>query len=289
MSDERLTLRDGRTLAWREYGPSAGRPLLRFQGTPGSRLSRYPHEDSYERLDVRVVVFDRPGYGASTRLPGRGIATVADDAAELLDHLGLERVHAVGGSGGGPHVLAFAAKHPARACAATVVVGGTPLEEEDTRGLIQLNRDAWHAAHESWEALHALLAPVREELLADPLAGFRHTMEAAPASDRAVLDDPDWQRVFVEDVTEALRPGAEGWTDEGMALTLAWDFEPSDVECSVTWWHGVDDANTPLSGVRRLLATMSGVDLRVWKDAGHLEPFHRHDEILSELLARGAS
>src|SRR5262249_53766823 len=208
VSDGFLELRDGRRLAWREYGPPAGRPVLRFQGTPGSRFSRHAHEDSYERLDVRVVVFDRPGYGASTRLPGRGISVVADDAAELLDHLGLDVVHAIGGSGGGPPVLAVAVKHPSPRRAATVVVGGTPLEEEeDIEGLIELNRAAWHAAHESWDALYALLAPVREHILADPLAGFRGTMEAAPASDQAVLNDPDWQRVFVEDVTEAFRPG----------------------------------------------------------------------------------
>ena len=87
-------------------------------------------------------------------------------------------------------------------------------------------------------------------------------------------------------MTEAFRPGAEGWTDEGMALTLPWDFEPAAVGCSVTWWHRANDANTPLGAVRRLLETMAPVDLRVWSDAGHLEPFHRHDEILEELLAR---
>ena len=101
MSEGRLTLRDGRTLAWREYGPPDGTPMLRFQGTPGSRYSRYPHEESYDRLRVRVLVFDRPGYGASTRLPGRGVAIVADDAAELLDHRGLDEIHVSGGSGGG--------------------------------------------------------------------------------------------------------------------------------------------------------------------------------------------
>jgi len=286
VSGGRLTLRDGRTLAWNEYGPEGGRPVLRFQGTPGSRYSRYPHEDAYERLGTRIVLFDRPGYGASTRLPGRGISAVADDAVELLDHLGLDRVHAIGGSGGGPHVLAFAANHPSRVRAATVVVGATLLEEEDLTGLIDLNRQAWHAAHAGWDALHTLLAPLREEIVADPLAGFRHVMETAPESDKAVLEDPDWQRVLVEDVGESLRPGAEGWTDEGLALTLPWDFDPTAVACSLTWWHGANDANAPLSGVHRLLATMDRVDLRLWEEAGHLEPFHRHDEILSELLAR---
>ena len=286
MSDGQLTLRDGRTLAWREYGPSAGRPILRFQGTPGSRNSRHPHEDAYDRLDAHVIVFDRPGYGASSRLPGRGVAVVADDAAELLDHLGLDAVHVSGGSGGGPHALAFAANHPERARAATVVVGMAPLEEEDLGGLIDLNRQGWHAAREGWDAMYELLAPMRESVLADPLAGFRAAMEAAPASDQAVMDDPAWQRVLVEDVTEAFRPGAEGWADEAMALTLPWDFYVADVQCGVTWWHGEHDANAPIAAVHRLLDGVSDVDLRVWADAGHLEAYRRHDEIVGELLAR---
>ena len=168
MSEGRLTVRDGRTLAWREYGPNDGRPHLRFQGTPGSRYSRHPHENSYDRYRVPVILFDRPGYGASSRLPGRGISAVADDAAELLDHLGLDVVHVAGGSGGGPHALAFAARYPERVRAATVVVGGAPIEEADLSEMIALNREAWYAAHESWDAMHALLAPLRDEILLDP-------------------------------------------------------------------------------------------------------------------------
>ena len=282
----RLRLRDGRTLAWREYGPPDGKPILRFQGTPGSRKSRHAHEDSYVKLDARVVVFDRPGYGESTRLPGRGISVVADDAAELLDDLGLERVHTIGGSGGGPHVLAFAARHPERVRATSVVVGGAPNEEEDVAGMIGLNRDAWYAAHESWQALFDLIAPVRDQIMRDPLGQFRAIMDAAPESDRAIMQDPDWQRVLQEDVTEALRPGAEGWTDESILFAHDWDFDPADVRCGVTWWHGENDANAPIAAVRRLLSRMDGIDLRVWDDSGHLEPFRRHDEILAELLSR---
>jgi pimeloyl-ACP methyl ester carboxylesterase len=286
MTGERLTLRDGRTLAWCEYGPTDGTPVLRFQGTPGSRYSRHPHEDAYVRLGVRSIVFDRPGYGASSRLPGRGVGVVADDAVELLDHLGLERVFATGGSGGGPHVLALASRHPERVRAATVVVGAAPLEESDLDGLIEVNRRGWYAAHEGWDAVYELLAPLRETVVADPLAGFTALMAAAPERDKAVMQDPAWQRVFVEDAGEALRPGAEGWADEAMALILPWDFDPTAVRCSVTWWHGAHDANAPLAAVERLVAGMSGVDLRVWTDAGHLESYHRHDEILRELLAR---
>lgn len=286
MSEGRLTLSDGRTLAWREHGPNDGRPLLWFQGTPGSRNSRHADESVYDRLRVRLIVFDRPGFGASSRLPGRGIAVIADDAGELLDELGLPSVHVGGMSGGGPHVLAFASRHPERVRAATVVVGVAPKQEEDLAGLIEINRASWYAAREGWDAVHELLVPEREKILADPLAGFRAAMDAAPASDKAVMADPAWQRVFVESVTEALRPGAEGWADEGMALNLPWDFDPSEARGTITWWHGEHDANVPLVAVRRLVAAMNDVDLQVWSDAGHLELYHRYEEMLAELLAR---
>jgi pimeloyl-ACP methyl ester carboxylesterase len=211
---------------------------------------------------------------------------VADDAAELLDHLGIDAVHAAGGSGGGPHVLAFAARHPERVRALSVVVGAAPLEEEDTRGLIGLNRDGWYAAREGWDAVYELLVPQREKILADPLGGFRAVMDAAPESDRLVMEDPAWQSTFVESVTEALRPGAEGWADEAIALLSDWDFDASDIRASITWWHGEDDANAPLSSVRRLLGDLPAVDLRLWSNAGHLESHHQHDAIVEELLSR---
>jgi pimeloyl-ACP methyl ester carboxylesterase len=282
----RLELLDGRTLAWREYGPPDGTPVLRFQGTPGSRMSRHAHEESYVKLGARILAFDRPGYGASTRLPGRGFTEVVDDAAELLDDRSLDGVHVIGGSGGGPHVLAFAARHPERVRAATVVVGGAPLEEEDVEGLIGLNRAGWYAGREGWQAMFDLLAPVREDVLKDPLGQFRSIMDAAPESDKEVMNDPDWQRVLLEDVPEALRPGAEGWVDESFLFVGDWDFEPADVSCSLVWWHGDDDANAPISAVHRLLSRMDGVDLRVWRARGHFEPYRRHDEILGELLSR---
>jgi pimeloyl-ACP methyl ester carboxylesterase len=286
MNEGRLRLGDGRTLAWREYGPPDGRPLLRFQGMPGSRYSRHPHEESYDRFSVRVIVADRPGFGASTRLGGRGISVVADDAVSLLDHLGLDDVYVSGTSGGGPYALAFTALCPERVRAASIAVGAAPVLEEDTAGLIGLNREAWHASREGWDAMYGLLAPVRRELLRDPLGAFRKVMDTAPPSDRAVMDDPDWQRVLKEDQREALRQGAEGWADEAMAVFGSWDFDPSAVSCSLAWWHGEHDANAPIAAVRRLVAAMGEVDLRLWNEAGHLEAYRRHDEILAELLTR---
>jgi pimeloyl-ACP methyl ester carboxylesterase len=65
-----------------------------------------------------------------------------------------------------------------------------------------------------------------------------------------------------------------------------WDFDPEDVATQVVWWHGRDDANCPLPAVLRLCARLPSVNLRLWDDAGHMAPYHREEEILSDLLAR---
>jgi pimeloyl-ACP methyl ester carboxylesterase len=279
-----LTLRDGRELAWRWWGEPDGIPVLRFQGMPSSRLFRSPDPDIQRDLGVRFLQADRPGYGGSTRKPGRGIAEIADDYAQLLDKHGLDRVPAAGASGGGPHVLAFTARYPDRIKAATVLVGAAPLTPDEAAGLVELNAKAYLAKQRGWDDVFAVLSAAREEMLRDNgvLAGFK----GAPASDEAVLARPAVQKVLAEDRTEALRQGAEGWADESFAMRGDWDFDPAAIRTTVTWWHGDGDRNAPLSAARRAVARIPNAQLRVWQGEGHLAVNAHEAEVLSELLSR---
>lgn len=279
-----LLLPDGRTLAWRWWGPAGARPVLRLQGTPGSRLGRHPDTRVQHGLGVRFLMADRPGYGKSTRLPGRGIAQFADDLAALLDAHGLDRVPVMGGSGGGPHALAMAACHPERVSAVSVVVGAAPLVEEEIAKLVGVNAEGHAAAAKGWQNLYELLARVRERILGEE--GMAGVLSDAPLKDRAIMNDPDWRRVTRASTTEALKPGAEGWTDESMALHRDWDFDPAAIEAGVAWWHGDDDKNAPLTAARRAASRIPRVDLRVWHDEGHFASVVHEREIVEELLSR---
>lgn len=100
------------------------------------------------------------------------------------------------------------------------------------------------------------------------------------------MADPSWQRVDRANTVEALRQGAEGWADETLALTGEWDFEPVDVQASVTWWHGADDANVALSAAERVLAQLPNARLHVWHNEGHFGAIRLEPEALDELLSR---
>ncbi len=282
--DGELTLADGRTLAWRWTGPEGARPVLRLQGTPASRLYRNPDPTMQKDLGVRYLLADRPGYGGSTRLPGRGIAQIAHDLAALLDAHGLDRVPVMGTSGGGPHVLAFATLHPERTAAATVIVGASPLEPAEAALQVGVNAAGYQAAEKGWDALFELLHAVRERLLGPE--GMAGVLNDAPATDRAIMSDPVWQRLNRANTNEALKQGAEGWTDESLAFHRKWDFDPSGVRSTLTWWHGDDDKNAPLSAARRVVGSIRGAELRVWHDEGHFASLVHEREIVQELLGR---
>ena len=279
-----LRLQDGRDLAYRWWGDEGGIPVFRIQGTPSSRAQYNPDRSVQKSLGVRYLMADRPGYGASTRKPGRGIADVADDLAALLDHLGIDRIPAMGTSGGGPHVLALAARHPERVAAVTVVVGATPLVPEEVRHLVGVNARGYALAEQGWQPLYEFLVDVRKRLLSDE--GMQGVLSDAPPADRAIMQDAAWQKMSRENLAETMKQGAEGWTDESMAMHGRWDFDPADVRAHVTWWHGDDDMNAPLSAARRTAAKMRDVDLRVWHQEGHFVSLTHDREIVEELISR---
>ena len=65
--DFTVAVPDGRELLVREWGPSGGIPVIAHHGTPSCRLDR-PADDGLG--DIRLISFDRPGYGGSPARPG---------------------------------------------------------------------------------------------------------------------------------------------------------------------------------------------------------------------------
>lgn len=287
-SERSLTRPDGRRLAWVGTGSREGRPLLRLPGTPGSRHLVRADQTPWLERDLRVIVTERPGFGASSAHSRRTIVDHADDLAAILDELHIDRVPVIGTSGAAPYVLALAERHPDRVQAATIVVGAAPLTDEEAAQLIGLNAESHRLATAGdREGMTRLLSPVRESLLADPLGGFRETMRTAPPSDHEIMDDAGWQVMIERGLKEALRAGVDGWVDESMLLVAGWrELDVTAVRTSLTWWHGDQDRNAPLAAVRRLISHLPHAQLVIWPNAGHLLPYREEGRILDELLTR---
>src|ERR1700753_619537 len=133
MQTERLTiaLTDGRTVEVLALGPPGGLPLVVHHGTPGGGLVHYePKTEVAVRRGLRVIHFARPGYSRSSPRPGRRVANVAGDVAEILDALGAGTFVTHCNSRGGPHARACASLLPGRCLAAASIAGVAPRDAE---------------------------------------------------------------------------------------------------------------------------------------------------------------
>jgi len=277
---------DGRRVAFEQWGPPSGVPLFSLAGTPGGRLSRHPDPEMWRSLGVRLVTFDRPGYGRSPALPGRTVAQAADDVAAIADHLGLEQFFVMGVSGGGPHALACAARLPRRVLGCAVLCTAAPLDAAEEAGLVHHNRTSFERLRsQGREGLADFLEPVRQAVLDDPLRGLLGQLADAPAVDLDWYRRTEVQHVHSESMLDALRAGVDGWVDDGMAIYgLDWGFTPEDVEVPVQFWHSDNDANSPLSAVRRLACRVPSSELSVWRGEGHSASARLLPDVLKRLV-----
>jgi pimeloyl-ACP methyl ester carboxylesterase len=263
-----LRLPDGRTLAYEVHGdPSPGAPtVLLFHGAPGSRLFVPEPNDG-----VRLVTFDRPGYGGSDPHPGRRLADTAADGLALADHLDAGRFAVAGWSGGGPFATATAVHAPERAVRLAIVSAPGPLDEVPG----------------SWEALGDYRRPTAEMARREPARSERaiaRHMTPYLADPESFLGrdrggDCDMLRVQVR---EALRPGAHGIAQDLVAMWVPWGFCLADVEVDTQVWHGALDPHND-ADTATYAAAIPGASRTVWEGEGHLGIVHRWPEVLAWL------
>ena len=125
---------DGRILAIEEAGDPNGRPVLVHNGTPNSRHLYQPITIDAAVRGLRLISYDRPGYGGSSPQPGRSVADCAADVRAICAELGIGRLAMWGVSGGGPHVLACAALLPDLVIAAASLASPLRSTPRDSTG-----------------------------------------------------------------------------------------------------------------------------------------------------------
>ena len=130
MATGRLSLADQQTchtLGYAEHGSPDGVPMFYFHGWPSARVQGALMDEAGRKHGLRIISPDRPGIGLSDFQPKRRLLDWPQTLLELAAHLGADKFHVMGWSGGGPYVLATALTMPERLLSATVVCGAPPL------------------------------------------------------------------------------------------------------------------------------------------------------------------
>lgn len=282
-SDTTVWAPDGRRLTVRVLGDRTGVPVFFMHGTPGSRLGPHPRSALLHQLGVRLIAYDRPGYGGSDRLPSRSVAHAAADVKTIADALGIKRFSVIGRSGGGPHALACAAMMPDRVDRAAVLVGLAPRHAEGLdwyAGMTESNRREYTLAESGIRALAQAIETSAEQIRNDPARLLRNLGPELPLPDWRVMADNGIRVGMRRNFAEALSRSGAGWVDDARSFTQHWGFDPADILVPTLLWHGAQDVFSPVAHTHWLARAIPGSIERIAQDAAHFSAI----DVLPSLL-----
>lgn len=272
-TDRPVTLPDGRTLMLHEAGDPSGVPVLAHHGTPEAGTVFGPHGADAMAKGLRLITYDRAGYGGSSRHAGRDVAAVAADVAAALDAVGVGEFLTWGVSGGGPHALACAALLPQRVRAVASIAGVAPWDAEGLDPMAGMGEENVHEfglALQGEAALRPRLQEVRDVVLTQGPAELVSELRSILAPvDVAALDGEAGDYLHAS-MAAGLAGGVDGWLDDDLAFVRPWGFDLDEVSVPVLVQQGGQDLMVPAAHGPWLAAHLPGATPWLEPDQGHL-------------------
>lgn len=243
----------------------AGAPLLLISGLGGRGQAFLKQVPALAR-HFRVITFDNRGVGESDQpRAAYSLAQMADDAAGLLDALGIEAAHVFGISMGGMIAQEFALRHPQRV--RKLALGCTHCGIKHC-----VPAPAW-----VMEIFRSLPGKPRAQVVREcvPINYSPHTQQHNP-------------QLIAEMFPLFLNNGQQlhGYVNQ---ISAIWAFDAYDrlpqLKAPTLVLTGTDDALIPPENSRIIAAQIPGARLLEFERAGHLFFIEQADEVNRALLA----
>ncbi len=281
--DAAIRLRDGRQLAYSEWGDLAGTPVVLVLGTPASRLL-CPDEDATVAAAVRLVTLDRPGYGLSDPRRGAMLLNWVDDFIELSDRLDLPPCPVIGWSGGGPYAMAVGFAAPDRVMAIGLAASLVPVENNPDL-IAMMSAGSRSAAEVLWRDHSAGVAAFERHRAWFSSDGWQMTFgQSWGDADDGVLADSATLTAMKAMTREAARQGSTGFVADSIAIYSPWGFSPAEIRQPVLVWGGELDPEVFRAETEYLAGTIPHATLVMYPE-GHLFPLVHWGEMLATLLS----
>jgi pimeloyl-ACP methyl ester carboxylesterase/1-acyl-sn-glycerol-3-phosphate acyltransferase len=288
----KLTLRDGRTLAYMDRGPRSGTPFLHFHSFQGSRLERMAaHDDLLAKLNIRFISPDRPGIGLSTPARDRTVVGWAADVRQLTEHLlGPGQAFSIlGFSAGATYALACGQLPGLRAISLVSSLGLPHLIANWRR----FSQETWHILLSAKLAnFHSATFLRIEKKHRDRLFNhwesyFEDVKRGLSADDQRVLSQPEVEESFRQNRRECYAQGPGYLLQEVQALYSDPRIDLAHLAaCTVLITHGIDDKVVPVEVARDLHARIPGSGFQELPRRGYYfvyEPYEM-ENLLTDLL-----
>ncbi|MCP4400872.1 MAG: alpha/beta hydrolase [bacterium] len=282
-------LKDGRKLAFAEFGDAKGTPVFFFHGLPGTRLYRHPDDELTASLGVRLITIDRPGFGLSDFQAGRSLLDWPDVVELLANALQIDRFAVLGHAAGGPYAAACAYKLPQRVTKAAMAAGLLPMAPAAQRiksaGPLGLLYGI--AGRTPWLMKFGLRLFWRLHNFHCDQRGFIHKMlRSFPEPDRALFQkESGLVEMLAANIDELQHlEHADGYAEELCVLSRPWGFRFEDISVPLHLWWGEADNQVSPELAQSIVKNAPKASLEIVPGAGRMCVFSHWQQILAALV-----
>ncbi|WP_313536914.1 alpha/beta hydrolase [Sphingomonas sp.] len=269
-----ITVKDGTTIFYKDWGPKTAQPIVFHHGWPLSADDWDAQMLYFLEKGFRVIAHDRRGHGRSTQTDtGNDMATYASDVLELAEALDLKNAVHIGHSTGGGEVAAYVARSKPGRVAKAVLVGAIPplmLKTASNPGGLPIA---------VFDGFRAALAANRAQFYLDvpsgPFYGFNRP--SAKVSQGIIQN---WWR-------QGMIGGAKAQYDCIKAFSETDQTEDlKKIQVPVLFMHGDDDQIVPIADSAMLgVKLVKNGELKVYKGYPHGMLTTHADVLNPDLLA----
>jgi pimeloyl-ACP methyl ester carboxylesterase len=278
-----IQLKDGRFLAYAEYGAPTGTPLFFFHGSNDSRLEAAILHETAQQMGVRLIAPDRPGYGRSDFQPNRTLLDWANDVAQLADTLSIAKFGIMGHSAGGPHAAAVAYALSARLTSVTLISSVGPPGSSN-KGMHPMFRLVNFFVGHSTNLHRRVTQQSAEQIRNTPDKFFAQWGSVSKADGRLFQTHPDVTKRIAAEMNEALHQGIEGMLYEHPLYKRPWGFDLANISLPIHVWHGLADPQAPPAGSEFLVDHLPNAIPHFVPDEGHFSILVNHQAEILETL-----
>lgn len=287
MKDSSLTLSSGLRLCYAEFGDPEGVPTFYFHGWPCSRLHAWTMHEAALKQGVRLICPDRPGLGHSDNHPERQLLDWPPVVSELANHLGWDKFHVLGVSGGGPYALVCAALIPKRLLSTHIVCGAASIDEFGSQDLFWVYRLLIRLRKVSTIALGLVLG-FGAELASKHQHDFplRNLVGLLSPCDQTSLQKPGHFSAIALSFRNAVLHGTRPLITDADIYLNPWNFRLSDIILPVHFWHGKQDRNIPWTYAEKTASLIPNAITHWFDDEGHYSlPYNQAPQIFAQVHA----
>jgi len=266
----------------RESGVPSGVPLVFFHGFPGSHLQAAILEPFAEKFAIRILAPDRPGYGFSDPLSGKGIRDFISGLDRALERKGVDKFYVVGVSGGNPSAICAAGHFGDRVLAVGSICGLAPYPEA-REYFYKFAKTGLDVAMRTPEFLmktivNQFIKGINPEDKIDLM--ISHLDEA----DRQALSNLQVRQALLQSMDLARRQGAAGIVFDLKSFSSPWPVDWAAIKSPHYLWHGKQDRVLSYGMSEYVHRKIPHSKLKLYPEDGHYSlPILRAGEILADL------